>query len=148
MWGGGDGEFGDVGGCQAWPGSFDAADLPAVEVEAVAEEEEYFFEVLVDGADDVFSEEGLSAAMFAEHSSDSLGLVEEAADFVDEVALAAEVDGALAAVFTPGEAVVGAEASAAVGSPGGGDSALGGEAGGVFAEEGEGWVVVWGGVHG
>ena len=102
----------------------------------------------MDGADDVFAEECLSAAMFAEHTADGLGLVEEVADFVDEGGLAAEVDGALAAVFTPGESEVGAETPAAVGAPSGGDRALGGEAEWVFAEEGEGWVVFWGDVHG
>ena len=128
-----DGEFGDevlgdVGGGEAWSGGFDAAEFPSVEAEPVAEEAVDLLEIPLDGADDVFFEEGLSAAMLAEHAADGLGLVEEAADFVDEGALAAEVDGALSAVFAPGEAVVWAEASAAVGSPGFGDGALGGEA--------------------
>ena len=83
---------------------------------------------------------GESLADLAFQAKRGLGLVEESADFVDEGALAAEVDGALAAVFAPGEPVVGAEVAAAVGAPGGGDRALGGEAGGGFAEESEGGV--------
>ncbi len=139
--------FGDVGGGEAWPGGFDAADVGALDVEAVAEEAEHLLDVLLEGSDDVFFELGLSAAVFADHAAGGLGLVEEAANLVDEGALAAEVDGALSAVFAPGEAVVGAEASAAVGSPGGDDGALVGEAGGFFAEEGEGGVALRGRVH-
>jgi hypothetical protein len=135
--------FGDVGGGEAWSGGLDAADVRSLHVKAVAEEAEYLLDVLLEGADDVFFELGLSAAMLADHAADGLGLVEEATDFVDEGALAAEIDGALSAVFAPGEAVVGTEASAAVGSPGGDDGPLGGEAGGFFAEEGEGGVVSW-----
>ncbi len=138
----GDEVFGDVGGGKARSGGFDAAYVRALHVEAVTEEAEHLFDVVLEGADDVFFEEGLSAAMFGEHAADGLGLVEEAANFIDKRALAAEVEGALAAVFAPGEAVVWAEASAAVGSPGGDDGALVGEAGGFFAEEGEGGVVL------
>ena len=139
--------LGDVGGGETGAGGFDAAEVPAFKVEAIAEEAEHLLEVALDGADDVFSEEGLPAAVFAEHAADGLGVVEEAADFVDKGALAAEVDGALTAVFAPGESVVGSEAATAVGAPCGGDGALGGEAEWVFAEEGEGWVVFGGGVH-
>ena len=149
----GDGEFGDevlgdVGCREAQAGGLGAAEVPSVEVEAASEQEEYLLEVALDGADDVFAEEGLSSAVFAEHAADGLGLVEESADFVDEGTVAAEVDGALAAVFAPSEAEVGSEAAAAVGAPGGGDGALGGEAERVFAEEGEGRVVFGGSVHG
>lgn len=147
-----EGEFGyevlgDVGRGEAWASRFCAAQLPSVEVEAVAEKADHLFDVLLEGADDVFLELGLFAAVLADHAADGLGLVEEAADFVDEGARAAEVDGTLPAVFSPGEAVVRAEASAAVGAPGFDDGALGGEAGGVFAEEGEGFVVFWIYIH-
>ena len=131
----GDEVFGDVGNGEAWSGRFGAAELPAVEVEAASEEEEGFLEVALNGADDVFAEESLPAAVFAEHAADGLGLVEESSDFVDDRALATKVDGSLAAVFAPGEAVVGAEASPAVGAPGGDDGSLGGEAEWIFAEE-------------
>ncbi len=59
--------------------------------------------------------------------------MEESADLVDEGALAAEVDEALSAVLAPSQAVVGAEAATSVGSPGGDDGTLVGEAGGIFA---------------
>ena len=124
----------------AWSGGLGAADVGAFDVEAVAEEAEHFFDVLFEWADDVFSEELPVAAVLLFEASGGLGLVEEAADFVDEWAVGAEVDGALAAVFAPGESVVGSEATAAVGAPGGDDGALGGEAVGVVAEEVEGVV--------
>lgn len=148
----GDGEFGDevlgdVGGGAGWSCCFGAAEFPAVEVEAVAEEAEHLLEVALDGADDVFSEQGLSTAMFAEHAANGLGLVEETAGFFEEGALAAEVDGTLSAVLAPGEAVVGAKASAAVSAPSFGDGALGSEAEGILAKEGEGFVVLLGYGH-
>ncbi len=76
-----------------------------------------------------------------------VGLVEEAADLVDERAVGAEVDGVLSAVFAPGESVVGSEAPPAVGAPGGDDGALVGEAFGVVGEEVEGIVAGRGDVH-
>ena len=133
--------MGDVGGGETGARGFDAAEEPAFKVEAIAEEEEYLLEISLYGADDVFSEEGQPAAVFAEHAAGDLGVVEEAADFVDKGALAAQVDGALTAVFAPGESVVGAETPAAVGAPSGGDGALGGEAEWIIAEESEGGVV-------
>ncbi len=137
MW---DEVFGNVGGGEAWSGGFDAADIGALDVEAVAEEAEHLFDVLLKGANDVFFEEGLPAA-------DGLGFVKEMADFVDEGALAAKVDGALPAVLAPSEAVVGAEAATAVGAPGGDDGALAGEAGGIVAEESKGFVVFLACIH-
>jgi hypothetical protein len=139
--------FGDVGGGEAWSGGFDAADIGALDVEAVTEEAEHLFDVLPEGANDVFFEEGLPAAMLADHAADGLGFVKEMADFVDERALAAEVDGALPAVLSPGEAVVGAEPATAVGAPGGDDGSLAGEAGGIVAEESQGFVVILAHVH-
>ncbi len=144
MW---DEVFGNVGGGEAWPGGFDAADIGALDVEAVAEKTEHLFDVLLEGANDVFFEEGLPEAVLADHAADGLGLVEEAANFVDERALAAKVDGALPAVLSPGEAVVGAETATAVGAPGGDDGALAGEACGIVAEESEGFVVILVHVH-
>ena len=132
--------LGDVGGGEAWSGGLDAADVGAFDVEAVAEEAEHFFDVLFEWADDVFADESPVAAVLSFEAPGGLGLVEEAADFVDEWAVGAEVDGALPAVFAPGESVVGSEAAAAVGAPGGDDGALGGEAVGVVAEEVEGVV--------
>ena len=61
---------------------------------------------------------------------------------VGEGAVAAEVDGVLAAVLAPGEAVVGTEAATLVGAPGGDDGALTGEAVGVVFEVGEGFVAL------
>ena len=124
----------------AWSGGLDAADVGALDVEAVAEEAEHLFDVLFEWPNDVFSEELPVAAVFSYEASGGLGLVEEEAAFVDEWAVGAEVGGALSAVFAPGESVVGSEAAAAVGAPGGDDGALGGEAVGVVAEEVEGVV--------
>jgi hypothetical protein len=139
--------LGDVGGGEAWSGGFHAADVGALDVEAVAEEAEHLFDVFLEGADDVLSEEAGVSAVFADHAADGLGLVKEEADLANDGALAAEVDGALPAVFSPNEAVVGAETATAVVSPGGGNCALVGEACGIFAEERDGFVVARGSVH-
>ncbi|NLS95382.1 MAG: hypothetical protein GXX96_24840 [Planctomycetaceae bacterium] len=133
--------FRDVGGGEARAGGFDPADVGAFDVEAIAEEAEYLFDVLFEGPDDVFSEELPVAAVLSYEAPGGLGLVEAAADFVDEGAVGAEVDGALSAGFAPGESVVGSEAAPAVGAPGGDDGALSGEAVGVVGEEADGWVV-------
>ena len=101
----GDEVFGDVCGGEAWSGRFGATKVPAFKVEAASEDEKHLLDVALEGADDVFAEEDLSAAVFAEHAAGSLGLVEELADLVDEGPGAAEVDGALPAVFAPGEAL-------------------------------------------
>ncbi len=61
--------FGDVGGGEAWSGGFDTADIRALDVEAVAEEEEHLFDVLADGANDVLSEEGGIATMLTFHAA-------------------------------------------------------------------------------
>ncbi len=76
--------LGDVGGGEAWSGGLDAADVGAFDVEAVAEEAEHFFDVLFEWADDVFAEESPVAAVLSFEAPGGLGLVEEAADFVDE----------------------------------------------------------------
>ncbi len=139
--------LGDVGGGEAWPGGSDSAYFGAFDVEAVAEEAEHLFDVLADGSADLFAEECGASAMLAADAALGVGLVEEAANFFDEGALAAEVDGALASVLSPCEAAVGTEAAPAVGSPGFDDGALVGEARGIFAEEGEGFVVGCGRGH-
>ena len=94
----------------------------------MAVEEEGLFEVLLDGAEDSFAEFGSGAAGLTAEAVVGLAGAEEAADLVDEWALASEVDGALSVAFAVGEAVVGPEASAAVGAPGGDDGALAGDA--------------------
>jgi hypothetical protein len=66
----------------------------------------------------------------------------ETADLLHEWAFATEVDGALSAVFTPGEAVVGSETPSVIGSPGGDYGALAGEPLGVAAKDGDGGVVL------
>jgi len=58
-----EGEFGDevwrhVGGGEAWSGLSYAADFGSFEVKPVAEEGEHPLDVLIEGADDVFAEEG------------------------------------------------------------------------------------------
>ena len=139
--------FGDVGGGKAWSGGLEAAEFPSLEIESVAEKADDSVEVSLDGAYEVFALKGNAASGFAFQLERGLGVLEESEDFVDEGALTAEVQGVLAAVFSPGEPVVGAEASPAVGAPGGGDAALGGKAEWIFAEEGEGWVGVLGNGH-
>ena len=64
-----------------------------------------------------------------------LELVEELADPVSQLWGAAEVDGTLAAVVAIDELEIGAEPASAIGTPGGGDGALGGEALGVLEEK-------------
>jgi len=63
-----------------------------------------------------------------------LELVEELADSVSQLSGAAEVDGALAAVVAIDELEIGTESASAIGTPGGDDGALGGEALGVLEE--------------
>ena len=147
-----EGEFGDevcghVGGGGAWSGESYAADFRAFEVEAVAEEGEHLLDVLVEGADDFFAEEGGAEAGLSFEAARGVGLVEEDADLADDGTLAAEVDGALSAVFAPGESVVGSEAALAGGAPGGDDGALSGEGVGVLFEEADGWMVECTSVH-
>ncbi len=139
--------LGDVGGGEAWSGGFDAAYVGALDVEAVAEEAEHLFDVFLEGTDDVFFEERGAAAVLADHAADGLSLVKEEADLANDGALAAEVDGALPAVFAPNEAVVGAETATAVSAPGGDNRALVGEAVGILAEDGDGFVAACLHVH-
>ncbi len=139
--------FGDVGRGETWSGGSDSAYLGAFDVEAVAEECEHLLDVLPEGSADLFSELGSLEAGLAADATGGVGLMEEDADLSDDGALAAEVDGALPAVFAPGEAVVGSEAATAVGAPCGDDGALGGEACGVIGEELDGGVALRGRVH-
>ncbi len=112
-----------------------AAEFIAFEIEAAAVYEEGLIEVAFEGAEDLAAETGAALADSALEADRGLDRIQKASDLVDERALAAEVEGALATIFAPDEAVVGAEASAAVGSPGGGDGALVGETFVVVAEE-------------
>ena len=80
-----EGEFGDevwrhVGGGEAWSGLSYAADFGSFEVKPVAEEGEHPLDVLIEGADDVFAEEGGAEAGLSFEAAWGVGLVEEEAD--------------------------------------------------------------------
>ena len=106
---------------------------------------EYILKVLFDRLEDPLAEFGAGTADLAAKAVVGLADPEEAAYFVDERALAAEVDGVLPGAFAVGETVVGSETLALVGAPGGDDGALAGEAEGFILEELECgmWVHLW-----
>jgi hypothetical protein len=50
-----------------------AAYFRSLDVEAAAEEQEHLFDVLIEGADNIFSEEGGAATGLAFHAADGVG---------------------------------------------------------------------------